>query len=96
MFIALMMLLGIIVPTTLSAQHTDGFFSGGSEIYENRDGDLYFTVNTQDFLGYVTFTVNTQDFEDPGNNSLPLGSGMAVLLAAGAGYVTFKRKEEQK
>ena len=91
-----MMLLGIIVPTTLSAQHTDGFFRGGSEIYENRDGDFNFTVNTQDFLGDVTFTVNTQDFEDPNSNSLPLGSGVVILLAAGAGYVTLKKKEEQK
>lgn len=95
MLIALMVLLGIIVPTTLSAQQTDGFFRSSEGVYQDRDG-FSFTVNTQNFLGNVDFTVNTQDFEDPDNNSLPLGSGIAILLAAGAGYVALKRKEEQK
>ena len=95
MLIALMMLLGIIVPTTLSAQHTDGFFRNSEGVYQDRDG-FSFTVNTQNFLGNVDFTVNTQNFEDPDNNSLPLGSGVVILLAAGAGYAALKRKEKQK
>ena len=35
-------------------------------------------------------TVNTQDF------GTPLGSGIIILLAAGAGYAALKRKEEQE
>ena len=37
-------------------------------------------------------TINNQTFGQP----LPRGSGLVILLAAGAGYAAFKRKEEKK
>lgn len=42
--------------------------------------------------GETSFTVNTQDF----GQDAPLGSGIVILLAAGAGYAVLKGKEEQQ
>lgn len=42
--------------------------------------------------GETSFTVNTQDF----GQDVPVGTGIVILLAAGAGYAAFKRKEEQQ
>lgn len=48
MLLSMLMLLGLVASTTVSAQ-SDGFFRGGTEDYSNRDGETSFTVNTQDF-----------------------------------------------
>ena len=40
----------------------------------------------------TTGTINNQVFGQP----VPLGSGIIVLLAAGAGYAALKRKEDKK
>lgn len=37
-------------------------------------------------------TINNQTFGQP----VPIGSGMIILLAAGAGYAILKRKEDEK
>lgn len=38
----------------------------------------------------TSFTVNTQDF----GQDAPLGSGIAILIGAGLGYVALKKKED--
>ena len=40
----------------------------------------------------ATGTINNQTF----GQSVPLGSGVIILLAAGAGYAVLKRKEDEK
>jgi hypothetical protein len=36
------------------------------------------------------------DWEEAGENDLPLDGGLSILLAAGAGYGAYKRKQVQK
>ena len=56
-------------------------FGSDGQLFGNRgEGDDEFELD-----------VETQDFGDA-----PLGSGIVILLAAGAGYAAFKRKEEQQ
>ena len=77
MFIALMMLLGLIAPVTTNAQ-SDGFFRGGaSDNYENRTDGINDGATTQNF------------------GDAPLGSGLLIMLGAGAGYALLKKKEEK-
>ena len=71
---------GLLVPMTMNAQ------SDGSRGIFDRGFEA--TESTRD--GETSFTVNTQDFESP------LGSGIAILLVAGAGYAAMKRKEERQ
>lgn len=42
--------------------------------------------------GGENFTVNTQTF----GQEVPMGSGLVILLAVGAGYAALKRKEEKQ
>lgn len=74
------MVLTMLLPTTTQAQSkTDGFFSASaSETYSNRDTDI-----PGDFLN-----ASNQTF---GENA-PLGSGLLIMFAAGAGYAVTRRK----
>lgn len=58
---------------------SDGFFRSFNDNYENRDGGI------NDNNGGMT----NQTFETP------LGGGIAILLAAGLGYVVLKKKEDE-
>ena len=79
MFIALMMLLGLIAPVTATAQHSDGFFRGGNDNYENRSEG----INDNTGSG-----IQNDDF------GAPLGSGLLILTALGAGYAVAKRRRK--
>ena len=79
MFIALMMLLGLIAPLTATAQHSDGFFRGGNDNYENR----FEGINDNTGSG-----IQNDDF------GAPLGSGLLILTAVGAGYAVAKRRRK--
>ena len=79
MFIALMMLLGLIAPLTATAQHSDGFFRGGNDNYENRSEG----INDNTGSG-----IQNDDF------GAPLGSGLLILTALGAGYAVAKRRRK--
>lgn len=69
----------LLSPTILNAQRTDNFFSEYEDIYDNRQlvSDLS-TVNLGGFLD-----------EDP---IVPVGSGLLVMVVAGAGYAISRRK----
>lgn len=43
-------------------------------------------------VGGTTFGINQMET----NQDLPVGSGLFLLMAAGLGYVTLKRKEQSK
>ena len=85
MLIALMMIVGLIAPTTVSAQ-SDGFFRGNNDNYQNRDGG---GISNQ------TFELETGGPSTP-TEAVPLGSGLLILTAAGAGYVIARRKRNLK
>ena len=71
--------IGAIMPVTSSAQSTDGFFRGGSDNYDNRDGE--------------SFGLNNQYFGQ--DVPAPLGSGLLIMIAAGAGYAVARRRRNR-
>lgn len=78
MFLAMMMLLGLIAPITSIAQKSDGFFRGGNnDIYQNRDAGI------NDEGGISNYGIGEE---------VPLGSGLLILTAVGAGYAIMRRK----
>lgn len=109
---ALMLSLGLalmlLVPKTTTAQYggENDFFAMDETILEeyfavdntygmNDFGSVFDGIsNLMEAIEYDRsvegLTVNTQDF------GTPLGSGIIILLAAGAGYAALKRKEEQE
>ena len=58
----------------------DNFFRGGFDSYENRDGD-------ETTGGISNYGIG---------ETVPLGSGMLVLVAAGVGYAVVRRKRSIK
>lgn len=69
----------LLLSTTSTAQ-SDGFFKN----YDNGDrGDI--TINSDNANG-----ITNADFGE----SAPLGSGLLIMLAAGAGYAILKKKED--
>ena len=74
---ALLMTACLFVPSSMHGQNggADGFFKGGSDGYENREGDD----------PSVTGGISNDSFE------APLGSGLLVLLVAGTVFALKKR-----
>ena len=70
----------VILGLTIGATaQSDGFFNNWSD-FDNRDNDLDLPALPSEH-GYT------------GNQSAPLGSGLLVLTALGAGYAALKRKD---
>lgn len=76
------LLLALSVPFATNAQ-SDGFFSDYSN-GENRDG-----ISSG-------ATVSDMGQSTPGGDPVPLTDGLAILMAAGAGYIVFKKKNNNK
>lgn len=73
----------MLLPFSTTAQGSDGFFRANeSENYQNRDTSISSNMN----LGGV-------QAEDP---AAPLGNGLLVMVAAGAGYIALKRRNSKK
>ena len=90
--LSMAMAFALAIPLGASAQ--EGLFQRGVS-----DESYYGFGNTKDNTGFLgnrntqtTGVINNQIFGQP----VPLGSGMIILLAAGAGYAALKRKEEEK
>ena len=76
---------GLLVPTTMNAQSggSRGIFDRGFEASEStRDGGM-------EWQGGGMTPQNP-------NQEAPLGGGLLVLMAAGAGYAALKRKEDKQ
>ncbi len=87
--LSLAMALCMLSPTTTTAQ-SDGFFRDAGE-YSNRDGNGAYSLNNQTFGSDVNggYNLNNQTF---GQDPAPLGSGLLILTAVGAGYAAVRRK----
>ena len=74
-----MIAVSLLIPMSLYGQggRTDGFFSSGSDDYGNRDEGV------AEVTGGIT--------NDP--MGAPLGSGLLIMTAAGAGYVLMKKRK---
>ena len=88
-----MLSLAMLVALPIGASAQEGLFQRGvsDEIYygfgnANKNTGL---VGNRDA---TTGIINNQIFGQPA----PLGSGVLLLLAAGAGYAALKRKEEKR
>ena len=81
--LSLAMAAGMLLPMTTNAQQTDGFFRGGIDNY-NRDGGLSNQTFGQDVGGGPQTPTEL----------VPLGSGLLIMMTAGAGYALLKKKED--
>lgn len=91
MALSVAMACAMLSPCTLSAQ-SDSFFRDGGD-YSNRDaGGGAYSLNNQQFGSDTNggYNLNNQTF---GQDPAPLGTGLLILTAAGAGYVALKRKK---
>ena len=82
-----MFLLCVLLPVTMTAQQggSDGFFgSKNTADYQNR--------GTIQLSGSGDFTLGGASQENP----TPMGSGLLIMVVAGAGYALLKKKEEAK
>ncbi len=75
--IAIVLTIGL----TANAQGRDGFFSNWDNGYDNRTGDDLPTVLGGELGGLQ------------GNQDAPLGSGLLILTALGAGYAALRKRE---
>ena len=86
------MMVTMLLPLGASAQ--EGLFQRGvaDEAYYGYGG----MNGKTDLLGHrnvqTTGTIDNQIFGQP----VPMGSGVIILLAAGAGYAALKRKEDEQ
>ena len=69
----------ILMPLATIAQRSDGFFKGGNDNYENRA-----TINDEGG-GISNWGIG---------ETVPLGSGLLILTAVGAGYAVAKRRRK--
>lgn len=76
----------LLMPVTTLAQ-SDGFFRGGDN-YMNRDGGPFGDIVNQGFGDDGGNTVTNQSFGEA-----PVGSGLLILTAIGAGYAVLKKKK---
>lgn len=81
MSIAVMIFLGLIAPLTTNAQ-SDGFFRYNEDLYNDRDANINIWTANNGF--------QHDDF------GAPLGTGLLILTAAGAGYAISRRKRNFK
>ena len=63
------------------AAQTDGFFKNNENLYENRDGETP-----------VSGGITNQQF----GQTVPVGSGLLILAAAGAGYAVARRRRSMR
>ena len=91
---ALVLSLAMLATAPIGAFAQDGLFQRGVN-----DETYYGFGSSSDKSGLLgnrnvqtTGTINNQTF----GQSVPLGSGIVLLLAAGAGYAVLKRKEDEQ
>lgn len=92
MALSLLMLAGFLMPMTCSAQgQGDNFFRGGEN--SGRGTSDGFALSQQTFGSDVNggYGLTPQTF---GQSQVPIGSGLLVMLSAGAGYALLKRKRD--
>lgn len=75
----------------------NGLFSSWNEFEEDIDGMFGLHDRDANFGAGADIGGLTFEQEDPTiDPNAPIGSGIAILVAAGAGYALLKRKEETK
>ena len=85
----------MLLPTSMNAQKSDGFFLNDEDIYASRNS-TGFNISVEQFGGengggQGGFNIGTEQFGDA-----PLGSGLFILAAAGAAYAFSKKRKKQE
>jgi len=100
--IVALLLATLLLPAVAKAQQSGGLLGYGPQPdYGNRDGGLSGGVFNQGFGGTEGSLFNQgfggieSGITNQGFGETPVGSGLFVLLAAGAGYVAFKTKTKK-
>ena len=91
MVLMVAMAAGMLLPTTVSAQglFNSSFGHSGSGGVSN--GAFANSGSTE--VTNESFGTNSGDVKNQNFGKAPLGSGILIMLAAGAGYATLKRKQ---
>lgn len=99
LLLTLVLSVGLLLPIGASAQTGSGVFYRGDNAESadnpsmmNRSGIGGYNLNNQNF-GSGGYELHNQTF---GQETTPLGSGLLILVAAGAGYALKKRKNNSK
>ena len=87
-------LAALMAPATMNAQINRGLLQNPYKDQDNSHKTSFGLVNRDQQSSSLNGTLGGATQEDPTN--APFGSGIAVLVAAGAGYALLKRKEEAK
>ena len=91
--IALSLGLAMMVPATLNAQINRGLLQNPyKDQDDSRRGGMLRQGSPVD-ITEDSFTNGNFEEEDP---NAPLGSGIAILIGAGLGYVALKKKEDKQ
>ena len=88
--LSMIMTLGLVMP--MMAQ-SDGFFRNNENLYDNRAEASGYIINQtfgQDPATPATGGITNQQF------GVPVGSGLLIMVAAGAGYAMARRKRARK
>ena len=87
-------LAALMAPATMNAQINRGLLQNP---YKDESGKNHGMMNSQGSRGVDGSGLNVlkQDFGQDAP-SAPLGSGIAILIGAGLGYVALKKKEDEQ
>lgn len=83
-------LAALMAPATMNAQNGGGLFSRGETSSDHAIGSSNESMMRQGDPTSINGGFSNQGYGEPA----PLGSGIAVLLLAGVGYVALKKKED--
>ena len=83
-------LAALMAPATLNAQFNHGLLNDPYNDYSNMNHGLFNQQGNRS--GEIGIDATIQGFEEPA----PLGSGIAILIGAGLGYVALKKKEDEQ
>lgn len=79
--LTILAIMAVFLPISLSAQRSDGFFKGGNDDYQNRET---FEITGNSEGGISNYGIG---------ETVPVGSGLVVMFAAGAWYAVLRRKK---
>ena len=82
-------LAALMAPATMNAQINHGLLQNPYKTESNKNHGMMGTQGSR--RSGMGIAANTQDF-----GQAPLGSGIAILIGAGLGYVALKKKEDEQ
>lgn len=88
-FMLSLMVVAVLLPTTASGQRNDNLLQLDDNDILFRSGFTPNWVLNNSSFGQGGYNLNNQTF---GNDPVPLGGGLLILTAIGAGYAAVRRK----